>query len=105
MGTNAWAIGRDPKTWVDPKSFVPERFEDESSDFIGASYEYIPFGGGRRIWLAELPKAHLLCYFDWKLPNDMKPKDLGVEENSGATATRQNSLILVPTSHTPNLFE
>ncbi|KAK1395469.1 hypothetical protein POM88_014525 [Heracleum sosnowskyi] len=85
---NAWAMGRDPETWE-------------------------PFGAGRRICAGigfavatlELPMAQLLYYFDWKLPNDMKLKDLDVEERNGAIATRQNSLILIPTLHTPNLFE
>lgn len=105
---NAWAIARDPEYWVDAESFVPERFESGSMDYIGANFEYIPFGAGRRICAGiafaaatlELPMAQLLYYFDWKLPNDhMKPEDLDMEETNGATATRKNSLILIPTLH------
>nr|ALO23112.1 cytochrome P450 CYP71D444 [Kalopanax septemlobus] len=107
---NAWAIGRDPEYWVDAESFIPERFGSASVDYIGANFEYIPFGAGRRICAGiafaaatlELPMAQLLYYFDWKLPNDMKPEDLDMEETNGATATRKNSLILIPTLHTPS---
>lgn len=108
---NAWAIARDPEHWVDADSFIPERFENGSMDYIGTNFEYIPFGAGRRVCAGiafaaatiELPLAQLLYYFDWKLPNDMKPEDVDMEESNGATATRKNNLILIPTLHSPSL--
>ncbi|XXG85949.1 hypothetical protein AAC387_Pa11g0943 [Persea americana] len=42
---NAWAIHRDPKVWVDPTRFMPERFEGGGGK-QGAMF--VPFGLGRR---------------------------------------------------------
>ncbi|KAK7855040.1 germacrene a oxidase [Quercus suber] len=46
---NAWAIGRDTEYWSDADCFHPERFQGSHIDFRGANFEFIPFGGGRRI--------------------------------------------------------
>lgn len=108
---NAWAIGRDPEYWVDAESFVPERFENSSTDYIGTNFEYIPFGAGRRMCAGvsfgvatiELPLAQLLYYFNWKLPNDMKPDDLDMDESPGVTTKRKNHLYLVATSNTTSM--
>ncbi|KAJ8763284.1 hypothetical protein K2173_026185 [Erythroxylum novogranatense] len=42
---NAWKIHRDPKYWVKPESFMPERFEGGEVE----GYKLLPFGAGRRI--------------------------------------------------------
>ncbi|XP_054793183.1 cytochrome P450 71D10-like [Prosopis cineraria] len=107
---NAWAIGRDPKYWKKPERFEPKRFLDTMVDynFKGSSFEYIPFGAGRRICpgvtfaipVIELSLSNLLYHFDWKLPQGMKPEDLNMDESFGSTVKRKNDLNLVPICYT-----
>ncbi|KAG8658356.1 desmethyl-deoxy-podophyllotoxin synthase [Manihot esculenta] len=101
---NAWALGRDPSYWSEAETFFPERFADSSIDFKGTNFEYIPFGAGRRICPGisfaqpniELPLAHLLYHFDWKLANGLKREDLDMTETFGLTARKKLNLILIP---------
>ena len=103
---NAWAIGRDPKYWKDAEEFIPERFIDNSIDFKGQNFEFLPFGSGRRIcpgiYMAtttiEFGLANLLHWFDWKLPNGMKEEDMNMEEAAGLSLTlsKKTALTLVP---------
>ncbi|XP_041991646.1 cytochrome P450 71A8-like [Salvia splendens] len=98
---NAWAIGRDPVSWDQPQTFMPERFLNSSIDFKGLDFELIPFGGGRRgcpgIPYAsaemELLLAHLVRKFDWKLANGVEPKDLDMSESPGVTIHRAVPLL------------
>ncbi|KAI7741034.1 hypothetical protein M8C21_022463, partial [Ambrosia artemisiifolia] len=107
---NAWMIGRDPNYWIDPESFLPERFTDNSVNMIGTDFEYFPFGAGRRmcpgmaLGLAnvELPLAMLLYHFDWELPNGAKSEDLDMFESFGATLKRKNNLLLVSHPYNAN---
>ncbi|KAE8809016.1 Premnaspirodiene oxygenase [Hordeum vulgare] len=81
---NAWAIGRDPKYWEAAEEFQPERFKDGVVDFTGSSYEFLPFGAGRRMCpgfnygLAsmELALVGLLYHFDWSLPEGVADVDM-----------------------------
>nr|QCY52061.1 cytochrome P450 CYP71DAR1 [Valeriana officinalis] len=104
---NAWAIGRDPRFWTEPERFDPERFLDSEIDFKGTDYEYTPFGAGRRICPGilfalpniELPLAHLLYHFDWKLGANLKFEDLDMTESFGLTVRRKNDLYLIHVPH------
>lgn len=102
---NVFAINRDPEYWKDAETFMPERFENSSITVMGSEYEYLPFGAGRRmcpgaaLGLAnvELPLAHILYYFNWKLPDGKAFEDLDMTESFGATVQRKTELLLVPT--------
>ncbi|KAB1228280.1 Cytochrome P450 71D10 [Morella rubra] len=106
---NVWAIGRDPEYWIDAECFRPERFHSSSVDFKGANFEFIPFGGGRRICPGILPAlasielalSQLLFHFDWKLPNEIKPEELEMSESMGLTIKRKNNLYLIATPWNP----
>ncbi|PKA55485.1 Premnaspirodiene oxygenase [Apostasia shenzhenica] len=100
---NAWAVGRDPKIWKDPEKFWPERFEGSGVDFRGGNFEFIPFGGGRRMCpgltfaLAgmELFLARLLYQFEWELPGGRNPEELDMEEEFDGSLRRKNHLYLL----------
>ncbi|KAK2999715.1 hypothetical protein RJ639_023813 [Escallonia herrerae] len=106
---NAWAIGRDPKCWADAESFKPERFFDSSIDYKGTSFEYIPFGSGRRICpgtsfglaIVELSLAKLLYHFDWRLPSGIKHEELDMTEAFAATVRRKEDLYVNPVAYQP----
>ncbi|XP_022944979.1 cytochrome P450 71B10-like [Cucurbita moschata] len=108
---NVWAIGRDPICWKDPEEFLPERFAESSIDYKGLHFEFLPFGGGRRICpglnmgvkTVDLALANLLYHFDWKLPEGMKEEDLDMEEKSGLSLTvhKKLPLELVPMLYHP----
>lgn len=102
---NTWAIGRDPKHWIDADCFYPERFLDSTI----RSFEYIPFGGGRRMCpgmlfgmaCVELPLACLLYHFDWKLQVGIKPEQVDMSEISLLTSKKKKELFVIPTRYCP----
>jgi len=104
---NAWAIGRDPDHWIEAEKFDPERFIDSSIDYKGGDFEFIPFGGGRRICPGinlgivnvEFSLANLLFHFDWKLPQGKMPQDLDMSESFGLAVKRKHDLVLIPVTH------
>ncbi|RAL53094.1 hypothetical protein DM860_016329 [Cuscuta australis] len=103
---NVWAIARDPSVWVDPDTFVPERFEGSNVDYRGRHFELIPFGSGRRscpglqlgITTVRLVVAQLAHCFDWDLPNPTnadatRSQDLDMTEEYGLTLNRAHHLM------------
>ncbi|KAJ9674878.1 hypothetical protein PVL29_024046 [Vitis rotundifolia] len=104
---NAWAIGRDPEFWENPEEFMPERFLGSSIDFKGQDYQFIPFGGGRRICpglllgavMVELTLANLLYSFDWEMPAGMNKEDIDTHSKPGVTMHKKNALCLLARSH------
>ncbi|KAH7519140.1 hypothetical protein FEM48_Zijuj08G0004200 [Ziziphus jujuba var. spinosa] len=103
---NAWAIGRDPRHWTDPESFVPEWFIDSSVDFKGQILsisiwcwkEYSPWNVVCS-YNIELPLALLLYHFDWKLPNGMKHEDLDMTESFDITVRSKDDPQVIPIAY------
>ncbi|XP_057950579.1 probable (S)-N-methylcoclaurine 3'-hydroxylase isozyme 2 [Malania oleifera] len=101
---NIWSIGRDPEAWEDPASFKPERFLNSELDFKGNDFEFLPFGGGRRIcpgWPMAIRQVHLtlaalLHHFEWSLPHNMTPDKLNMNEVCGVTLQKEDPLVLIP---------
>ncbi|XP_047261000.1 geraniol 8-hydroxylase-like [Capsicum annuum] len=101
---NAWAIGRDPKSWVRPLEFLPERFIESSVDYKGRDFEYIPFGAGRRICpglplairMVNLMLASIIQPFNWTLPDGMAPEKLDMEEQFGVSLRKATPLVAIP---------
>ncbi|PIN06798.1 Cytochrome P450 CYP2 subfamily [Handroanthus impetiginosus] len=102
---NVWAIGRDPKSWKDPFEFRPERFLDPNmADYKGHHFEFLPFGSGRRMCPAVplvsriLPLAlgSVLYFFDWVLPDPIKPEEMDMSEGMGITLRKAVPLKAVP---------
>lgn len=102
---NAWAIARDPNSWENPDHFIPERFIGSEIDYRGRHFSFLPFGSGRRmcsgIRLAErvmsLILVSLVAQFDWKLPNNMLPEELDMDDTFGITLQKATPLVLIPT--------
>ncbi|KAL6593835.1 hypothetical protein ACP70R_048736 [Stipagrostis hirtigluma subsp. patula] len=105
---NVWAIGRDRRYWGDDADeFRPERFEDSAIDFTGSSYEYLPFGAGRRVCpgiayglvALETALVQLLYHFDWSLPEGVDEVDM--TEAPGLGVHRKSPLLLCATPFIP----
>ncbi|VAH83596.1 unnamed protein product [Triticum turgidum subsp. durum] len=101
---NALAMARSPEHWPNAEEFMPERFDGGvAGDFKGLQFEYLPFGSGRRMCpgdtfglaVLELIVARLFYYFDWSLPNGMRPDELDMDMIVGSTARRKNQLHLL----------
>ncbi|CAL5376779.1 unnamed protein product [Camellia sinensis] len=100
---NTWSMGRDPTIWDAPEEFCPERFLGKEIDVRGQSFELLPFGSGRRMCpgynlglkMIRSSLVNMLHGFNWKLPDNLKAEDLGMEEVFGLTTVRKISLVAV----------
>ncbi|KAG6658180.1 trimethyltridecatetraene synthase-like [Carya illinoinensis] len=100
---NTWSIGRDPSIWDAPEEFRPERFIEKAIDVKGQDFTLLPFGSGRRMCpgyslglrMTMATLANMIHGFEWKLPDNMKPEDLGMEEFYGLATTRKFPLVVV----------
>lgn len=83
---NIWSIHRDPKLWDDPKSFRPERFENEDN----GQCKLLSFGLGRRACpganmaqrVINVALGSLIQCFEWKRTSEEgmnTPKPLPLE--------------------------
>ncbi|CAH1442889.1 unnamed protein product [Lactuca virosa] len=98
---NAWAVGRDPKCWENPKEFDPERFMGSSVDYKGNDFELIPFGSGRRgcpgmtmgAVMVELALSNLVYSFDWEVPEGTK--EITTLATVGTVSHKKDALRLV----------
>ena len=101
---NAWVIGRDPRSWNNAKSFMPERFLRSEIDVVGLNFELIPFGSGRRtcpglllaIRMLHLMLGSLIQAFNWKLEDGFKPVDMNMNDKIGKTFRRVHPQRAVP---------
>jgi cytochrome P450 len=103
---NAWAIGRDSNVWSEnAEEFYPERFIGKKMNYHGQEFECIPFGSGRRrcpgiqlgLVTVKLVIAQLIHCFNWKLPYNIDPSNLNMEEKFGLTIPRAHHLHAIPT--------
>ncbi|KAL4295393.1 hypothetical protein GQ457_12G001120 [Hibiscus cannabinus] len=101
---NVWAIGRDPSTWENPNSFMPERFLGSEIDVKGRDFRLIPFGAGRRICpglslanrMLHLMLGSLINVFDWKLEGGISSNETNMEEKFGLSVQTVNPLRAIP---------
>ncbi|RVX16941.1 Cytochrome P450 71A1 [Vitis vinifera] len=106
---NVWTIGRDPEIWDQPNEFIPERFIGKNIDVKGQDFELLPFGTGRRMCpgyslglkVIQSSLANLLHGFKWKLPGDMKPGDLSMEEIFGLSTPKKIPLVAMAEPRLP----
>ena len=52
MALSQWAVHRDPRWYLEPRRFDPERWEPDE-EAKRPRYSYFPFGGGPRLCIGE----------------------------------------------------
>ncbi|XP_019186318.1 PREDICTED: 3,9-dihydroxypterocarpan 6A-monooxygenase-like isoform X2 [Ipomoea nil] len=110
---NLYAVNRNPEAWENAAEFVPERYlantteenlliqPDELEGLQGQTFDYVPFGGGRRgcpgaalaaAVLHSTLGATVQC-FDWKIKGAER---VNMEEGVGFSAAMLHPLICYP---------
>nr|WMZ41165.1 cytochrome P450 family 82 subfamily F polypeptide 2 [Ipomoea batatas] len=102
---NLAKIHRDPKVWVDPNEFRPERFltTHKDIDIRGNHFEMIPFGSGRRmcpgitlgLQILHLTLASLIQSFDMKRPS-IEPIDMTQSQGLSSPKATPLHVLLTP---------
>lgn len=93
---NILAIQNDPKIWVEPEKFMPERFEGLERSRDG--FKLMPFGSGRRscpgeglaLRMVGLAMGSLIQCFDWER---MSEEMVDMTEGTGLTMTKAQPLM------------
>ncbi|XP_042495152.1 xanthotoxin 5-hydroxylase CYP82C4-like [Macadamia integrifolia] len=109
---NLYKIHRDPRVWLDPSKFKPERFltSHVDVDLRGQHFELIPFGSGRRmcpglsfaLQVLHLGLARLLHEFEFANPSN-SPVDM--TESPGLTNIKATPLeVLLSPRLPPKLY-
>ncbi|XP_057786721.1 trimethyltridecatetraene synthase-like [Salvia miltiorrhiza] len=106
---NIWSIHMDTLIWENPTEFNPERFIGNDIDIKGQDFRLLPFRSARRMCpgyalglkVIQSTLANLLHGFNWKLPNNMKPEELNMEEIFGLSSPRKYPLIVVVNPRLP----
>ncbi|KAI3684655.1 hypothetical protein L6452_33880 [Arctium lappa] len=93
---NVWAIHHDPKIWVEPMKFKPERFEK----VIGErdAFKLMPFGYGKRscpgkhmaVRVISLALGSLIHCFDWERVSE---KNVDLTEETGLALLKSRPLL------------
>lgn len=124
VAINLYAIMRDPNSWDDPNDFKPERFmvstkEGENmyhnqSETKGQSFNFVPFGAGRRgcpgtllaFSLMNTAIAAMVQCFDWKVVGgDGDGAKVDMQAGSGMSLGMAHPLICLPVVHfNPSAF-
>lgn len=97
---NLQKIHRDPKVWLNPCEFRPERFLSThiNADVRGQNFELIPFGSGRRMCpgvsfalrVLDLTLANVLHWFEFATPCGGEGVDMS--EGAGLTSPKVTPL-------------
>ncbi|PIA56659.1 hypothetical protein AQUCO_00700786v1 [Aquilegia coerulea] len=102
--TNVGAIHRDPKVWVEPTKFMPERFEGVQSE-REMGFKFMPFGVGRRgcpgaglaLRVVTLALGTLIQCFEWE---KVGQEQVEMEEaNTGVIMPKANPLVAMCKPH------
>ena len=99
---NIWKLQRDPRVWLNPSEFQPERFMTTHADIDvrGQNFEYIPFSSGRRscpaitygMQVVHLALARVLQGFDM---TTMASEKVDMLEGPGIALPKVNPLDVV----------
>ncbi|XP_021718125.1 cytochrome P450 76AD1-like [Chenopodium quinoa] len=98
---NAWTINRDPHTWSNPNSFIPERFLGSEIEVKSQFSQLFTFGGGKKICpgmplairMISLVLGNLIHSFNWKFEDfEELQRVLDMDDLCGITIKKTKSL-------------